>query len=146
MTLTTKEIAVDVASGGAWKPRTLRQVSSNGVDGSTPGGIDTSIGINEKLSPSLIRIIGTDPPFGLNFIQEVGNIQQYTSPGLVRQSQKLYAAIDGNLSNNRNSTSIFSKAIGEKISNGSSRDLYMRYSMKLTSDLVKNQTPQFFDL
>ena len=107
-----------------------------GVNGSTPGNIGNSIGIVEISSPVLIGIIGTDPPCGLNLIQEVGDIQKSTPPDLVRQSQKLDAVVDGKFPNNCNSTSIFSKVIGDKLSDGFSPYLYTRFMMNLTTDPV----------
>ena len=141
----TKGIVMDAASGGAWTSRTPRKVSRTDVYGSTPGGMNNSISIVENSSPDLIIIIGTDPPCGLNLSQEVGDIRQSNSPGLVRQSQKLDAAIDGKFSNNCYATSIFSNIIGDKLSDGSSRDLYTRCKMNLTTDPVKTKTPQFVD-
>ena len=114
---TTKGIVMDMASGGAWTSGTPRKVSRTDVYGSTPGGMNNSISIVENSSPDLIIIIGTDPPCGLNLSQEVGDIRQSNSPGLVRKSQKLDAVIDGKFPDNIDLTSIFSKLIGEKIYN-----------------------------
>ena len=91
-------------------------------------------------------MIGTTPPCVLNLIHEVGNKQQSNYPGLVRQSQKLDAVIDVNFTDNTNLTSIFSKVIGEKSSNGSIWYLYTRCRMNLAEDPVHTQTPQFIDL
>ena len=82
----TKEIVVDTASGGAWIHRTLRQGTRTGVNVITPGNIGNAIGIVEISSPVLVGIIGTAPPCDLKLRQEVGDIRQSTSPGLVRQS------------------------------------------------------------
>ena len=111
----TKEIFAETDSSlvGAWTSRNPQQLSRNGVDGSNPGGIDNDIEIIETYPPVLIGIIETYPPCGLNLSQEAGDIRQSTSPGLVRQSQKLDATVDGNFSDNRYLTSIFSKVIGE---------------------------------
>ena len=102
----TKETFVDIASGGAWTSRTRRQFSRTGINGNIPGGIDNVIGIFETSSPYMIGIIGDDTPCGIKFIQEVDNIRQSTSQGLVRKPQKLDTAVDGKFSDNRNSTSI----------------------------------------
>ena len=85
---TTKEIVAHAVSSSACTSRILRQVSSTGDNGSTPCNIDNAISIVETPSPALIVIIGTVLPCDLNLIQEVGDVRQYTSPGLVRQSQK----------------------------------------------------------
>ena len=59
-------------------------------------------------------VIETTSPCGIKLIQEVGNLRQSTSLGLVRQSQKSDGAVDQQLSNNGNLMSIFSKVIGDK--------------------------------
>ena len=146
LTSATKEIAVDAALGGVWTSKTPWRVSRTGVDGSTSCGIDNYIIIIETSSPDLLRIIGTDPPCGLSLIQEVGDIHQPTYPGLVRQFQKLDATTDGKLSDNRDLTSIFSKVISDKLSNGSRKDLYTRCRMNLTVDSIQTQTTQLLDL
>ena len=104
----------------------MRQVSMSGINRNTPGYIGNVIGIISPSSPVLIVIIETSGPYCLNVSQEVGNKLQSTSPGLVRQSQKLDASVDGKLSDDWDLTFIFSKVIGENISNSSIRDLYMR--------------------
>ena len=55
------------------------------------------------------------------------------------------SAIGGKFSDDRDSTSIFRKVIGEKLSNGSGWDLYTRCRMNLTVDPVQIQTPPFVD-
>ena len=97
--------------------------------------------IVEPSSPVLIAIVGTSPLCGLNVSQYVGNKQKSTSSGLVRQSQKLDAVIDGNFSENQDSTSIFSKVNRDKLSNGSSEYLYMHCRMNFSADPVQTQTP-----
>ena len=123
LTPTTKGIVVDADSGGAWMSRTTRRVSRNGIDGSTPGSIDNSIIIVEISSQDIIGMIGTAPTCCLNLIQEVAYIRKSTSPGLVRKPQKLDAAIDGNPSDNCDSMSVFSKVIGEGLSDSPKWDL-----------------------
>ena len=112
----------------------------------TQATLVNSIGIFEKSSPVLIVIIETSPPCWLKLSQEVFNIGQSTSPGLVRQSQKLDAAIDRNLSNNRDSTSIFRKVVCEKLSNGSIQGLYTRFRMNLAVYTFQSHTPKLVDL
>ena len=141
-----KEIFADAALGGMWTARNPWQVSRTGINGITPGSIDNYIGIVEMSSPDLIVVIGVAPPCGLNLSQEVGNKQQSTSPSLVRQYQKLDAAVDKHFSDNCNLTSIFSKVISEKNSDGSRQDIYTHCRMDLTEDPVQTQTPQFVDL
>ena len=133
-------------SGGAWTSRTSRQVSRNGVGGSTPVSIENATGIFEMYSPDLIVMIETYPTCGINLIQEVGYLRQSNSPGLVRKSQKLDAAVDINFPDNCYLKSIFSKLISDKLSNGSSWDLYMRCRMNRTADTIQTHTPHFVDL
>ena len=102
----TKEIVADAESGSAWTSITPRRVSRTDSNRITPGNIGNTIGIVEPPSPILIGNIGTAPPCGLSVIQEVGNKRQYTYPGLVRQSKKLEAFVDGKLSDDQDSTSI----------------------------------------
>ena len=141
-----KEIFVDVASGGAWKSRTSWQVSRTSINGSNPCDIGNSIGIVETSSPDLIVIIRTAPPCGLNLSLKVGDIWKSTYPEFVRQPPKLDAAIDGKLSDNCDAMSIFSKAISDKLSAGSSWDLYTHFRMNLMAYPVQNQKPQFVGL
>ena len=96
-----EEISAYTVSGGMWTSRTPRQVIRTDIDGITPGSIENFISIIEISSPDLIVIVGTALPCGLNLIQVVGNIRQSTSPGFVRQSQKLDTSIDGKFLNNR---------------------------------------------
>ena len=142
----TKEIFAYAALGGTRTSRTPRWVSRTSVNGSTPGTIGNAIGIIETSSPALIGIIGTDPPCGLNLRQKVGNIQKFTSPGLVRQSQNLDAVVYGKFSDNCDSTPIFRKLINDKLFYSSSRDLYTICRMNFTEDTTQIQTPQLVDL
>ena len=106
LTPVTREVIADAASGSVWINRTLRQVIMIRANVITPGYICNAIGIVETSSPVLVGIVGPSPSCGLNVIQEVGNKQQSTSPGLVRQSQKLDAVVDGRLSDDPDLTSI----------------------------------------
>ena len=47
----------------------------------------------------------------------------------VGNTQKMYAVVDGNLPDDLDSLSIFSKVIGHKLSDGSRDDLYLRCRM-----------------
>ena len=81
------------------------------------------VSVVEITSPVLIVIVTTSPPCGLNMIHQVANKRQSTHPGLVRQTQKLDATVDGKFTNDLDSASIFSKVIGNKLSEGSNGDL-----------------------
>ena len=52
-----KEFVVDAALYGAWINSNPRQVSSTGVDGSTPGDICNAVSIAEPSSLVLIGIV-----------------------------------------------------------------------------------------
>ena len=142
----TKEIVVNAASGVVWTSRTLRKVGRNGVNESTPGEIGNDIGIFETSYPFMIGTFVTAPPYDFNLSHKVGNKQQSTSPHLVRQTQKMDAVIDRKFPNNLYLASIFSKAIGDKLSNGSIPDLYMQCSMNVTEYTVQTHTPKFVDM
>ena len=107
LTSAAKENIADAKSGGAWMYKTPRRVTRTEVGGCILGGIGNSISIIETPLPDLIGIVGTTPPCGLNLIQEVGDICKSTSPGLVRQYQKMDATVDRNWSDYCNSMSIF---------------------------------------
>ena len=146
LTPATKEIIADTALVITWMSINLWWVSRNGVDRSTTGDSGNVIGIVETSSPDLIWIIGTASTCGINLSQEVGNIRKSTSPDLVRQCLKLDATVDRKFSNNPDSTSIFSKLIGDKLSDGSSQGLYTRCRMNLMAYCIQILTPQFVDL
>ena len=146
LTSARKEVIVDAALCSAWVHWTQWQVSSMGVDGSTPGYILNVVIIVELSFPVLIGIVVTSPPWVINVSQDFGNKWRSTSPGLVGQSQKFYAVVDRKLPNNLNSTSIFSKVIGNKLSDGSRGDLYTRFRMNFAADPVQTQIPQFIYL
>ena len=141
-----KEVVADAVSGGTWVNRNPQQVSSTGINGSTPGDIRYSISIVEPPSPVLIGIVSTYSPCGLNMSQNVENKRQSTSPALVGNTQKLDAVIDVKLPDNLDYVSIFRKVIGHKLSNGSSGDLYLQCRLNFAADPVQTQTPQFIDL
>ena len=142
----TKEVAANAMLGDAWVNRTPRQVSHEEVDGSTPGNIRCAVRIIEPPSPVLIRIFSTSPPCGFNKIQKVVNKRKSTSPALVRHIPKLDAVIDGKLPSDLDSAPIFSKEIGQKLSNGFMGDLYLCCRMNFVANTVQTQTPQVMDL
>ena len=146
LTPAMKEVVADVASGGAWINRNLQQVIRTVVDRSTPSEIRDSDSVLEPSSVVMIDIVGVPPPCGLNVSQEVGNKKQSASPGLVRQSQKLDAVVDGKFPNNLDSTSIFSKVIGDKISAGYTRDLYTLCRTNFAADPIQTHTPQLINM
>ena len=142
----TKEVVTHTAFGGVWVNRTPRQVIRTDVDGITPGDVCSAVIVKHAHSTVLIVIVSTSSPFGLIGILYVANKRQSTSPVLGGNTQKLDAFIDGNLPDDLNSASIFSKVIGHKRSNGSSSDLYSRFRINFENDLVQTQAPHFIDM
>ena len=65
---------------------------------------------------------------------------------MVGDTPKLDAVIDGNLPDDLDSASIFSKVIGHKLSDSSSSDIYLLCRIKSAADTVQTQTPQFIDM
>ena len=63
-----------------------------------------------------------------------------------RNTPKLDAVVDGKLTDDLDSASIFSKVIGYKLSDGYSRDLYLHCRMNFANDLVQTQDPHFMDM
>ena len=88
----------------------------------------------------------TTLPFGLSGSLRVAKKRQSTPPTVVRNSQNLDVIVDGNLPDDQDYASIFSKVIGHKLSNGSRDDLYFCYRMNFKSDVVQTEAPQFVDL
>ena len=101
LTTAAKETVADAASCGAWIHRNMHKVNSTDINTITPGGTSNAISIVELSSPVLIGFFSYSSPCGLNVSQEVGNKQQSSSPGLIGQSQKLYAVVDRKLSDYR---------------------------------------------
>ena len=77
---------------------------------------------------------------------DVLNKWQSTSPSVSRNTQTFDASVDGNLSNDRDSTSVFSKAIGSELFDSLSAKIYLRCQMDFTSNAVRTEVPDFVDL
>ena len=119
----TKEVVADATCGGAWVNMTLRQASRTGVYRSIPRKNCNSVIIKHSPYPLLIRIVSTYPPYGLRGSLQVVKKGQSTFPGLGGNTEKLDVVVDGNLLNDLDYASIFSKVIGHKLSNVSSREI-----------------------
>ena len=137
LTPDTKKFVADAACGGAWFNRTPWQLSRTGVNGITPGDVFNDVSVKNVLSPVLIGIGSTFPPRGFNSILKVANKRQYTSPRLDGNTPKLGAIVDQKMPDDLDSASIFRKEIGRKLSNGFSRDLYLRGRMNFENDPAK---------
>ena len=116
---TMKEVVSDAALGDAWVNKAMWQISWTGVNGSTPGNILNAFNIKHDLSPILIEMVSIYPPCGLDVSLRVANKPHSNTPGFIRQTRKLDAVVVGKLPNDLDSSSIFSKLIGHKLSNGS---------------------------
>ena len=79
LTPAMNEVIADAVSGGAWVNRNPRQVSRNGVNGSTPGDMSHVVSVKYSPSPVLIGIVATYPPCGLIRILRVTKKRQSTS-------------------------------------------------------------------
>ena len=74
---------------------------------------------------------------------DVLNKRQSTSPSVSRNIQNFDASIDVNLSDDRDITFIFRKAIGRERSHSRSANIYLRCQMDSTSNAVGTGTPNF---
>ena len=125
LTPATKEVVADVVFGSAWVNRNPRQISRTGGDGRTPGNIHDYVSVKSALSPFLIIIVSTYPPYGLGASLNVENKWQPTYLALVGNTQKLDAIVDGKLTDDLYYASILCKVIGHKLSDSSRGDLHL---------------------
>ena len=123
-----------------------RQVSRSGINGRTPGEVCNDVIVIHDPSPILIEIVATSSPCGLSGNMEIAKKRQYTSSGLSGNIQKLNSFVDGNLTNNLDYASIFSKVSSHKLSDSYSGDVNLRFSMNFASDVVQTQATHFTDL
>ena len=108
-----------VASGGARVNRNPQQVSWMGVNKIIPGNICHDVSVKNSPSSVLVEVVVTSSPCGINGNLQVANKRLSTSPALFGNTQKLDAAVDGKLTSDLDSVSIFSKVIGHNLSDGS---------------------------
>ena len=129
-----------------WDNRTPRQLSWTGVDRITLGNIGHAASVEYVPSQVLIGVSGTSPTCGLNRSLQFANKTQYIFPALLGNTQKLDVVIDRNLPDYLDSATIFRKVIGQKLSDGSIDEIYLRCRMNFADDFVQTQTPKFIDL
>ena len=86
------------------------------------------------------------PASGHSGIFQVLNIRQSTVSDEIRDTQKFDNSVDRKLSNDGDSTSIFSKVIGGELSHSSIAYLYLRCWMDFASNTVRTKAPHFVDL
>ena len=60
-----------------------------------------------------------------------GNPRPQALEKKAKNTKKIDASVDGNLANDGDSTSIFSKVLGRELSNSLSSDIYLRYWINL---------------
>ena len=80
---------------------------------------------------------------GHSVILEVLNKRKSTSPNVSRNIQKFDASIDENLANDEYSASIFSKVIGQELSDSLSADIYLLCWVEFISNIVENKARNF---
>ena len=142
------EFIRDTSCSSAWVFRNPRHVRRTDRDGTSPGKCDFAVwspGDNRKVLIGGIKVSST---MGHSGILEFLNRRQYTSPSVSRNTQKFDALVHDNLANERDSTSIFSKLLGQELSDILSADIYLRCWMDFTSNAVGTEAPNFvnFDL
>ena len=142
----TKEAVEVAAYGSPWIDQTLRQVIQTGVSRSTPGDTGSAIRSKPATSQFLIGNPTISPAFGIIRILQNGKKQQSTSTKEVRNAQTLDTVVDEKLPDDQDYASFFSKVIGRKLSQGSRDDLYSRFRMNFSSNVVQTEAPHFVDL
>ena len=156
LTPAANEIFVDATSGNAWTNRNLRQIIRTIVDVSIPISTPIHSGIRKYFTTASsdssgirITIVTSDttttPPCGLDTSPNIGNVQKSANPYL-RDLEKLDTPIDENFTNNLVAPPIFTDAPSDKLSTSSSRDIYARVGMHLTTDTANYMIPQLVDL
>ena len=147
-----KDIFAETTPGNAWTNRTPQQIIRTGIDGSIP--ISTPIHSEKSKYPTpdssdingtrgtktRITIGTTAPPCSLNVSLNIDNIRKSATPDL-RNYNNLDTSIDGKFTDNLVAPTIITELLCDKLSNSSSRDIYMRCSMNLTADTVNIPAP-----
>ena len=91
------------------------------------------------------KIVATDPNYGLNMSQVIGDIRKSTFPDL-RQSKKLDTSINRQFTNNLVALLIFAEVLDDKISDSSSRDIYTHCKINRVVDPINIPALQLVDL
>ena len=73
--------------------------------------------------------------------QDILKKRQSTSPSVRRNDQNVDASVDGNLVDDRDSTSIFRKLMGRELYNSLSADIYLHYRVEFTSNAIQTKAP-----
>ena len=93
-----------------------------------------------------MEVLAPPPTLGHSWRLEVLNKRQSRSLSLSRNTQKIEISVDENLANDRDSTSIFKKVLGQKLSNSLSADIYLRFWTDFTSEAIGTEAPNFANL
>ena len=136
---------MDTESGGTWVNQTVWQVSPTGINGITPGDIGQYLLSKHVPSPGMIVIVINSTPCGLRGAYRL-QINDNALPLPWSRIPKTGRCRWWKFPNDWDSTSIFSKIMGYKLSDGSIDDFYLRCRMNLASDVVQNEAQQFMDL
>ena len=141
-----REVITDATRSSARILQNPSRVIWTGRDGTTPGNCYIALSSPKANSPFLIGGISVSPTRWHSGSLEVLNKRQSAPPSVSRDYQKFDASADGKLSNDGDSTSIFSKLIGREMSHIPSADIYSRCQMHFTSNAVVTEAPNFMDL
>ena len=106
------EVVTDVANSNPRALWTPGRVRWTGRDDTNPGDCNITVRSPRGNSPVLIGGIGVLPTIGHSGSLEFLNKWQSTSPSVSRNTQNLDTSVDGNLADEGDSTSIFSKVLG----------------------------------
>ena len=142
----TMEVITDAACSNMWVLHTPGHVSRIGRESTTPGDCDVAVRSPRGNSPVFIRGIGVSPTRECSASLDVLNKQKSISPSVSRNTQKFDASVDGNLADDGDSTSIFSKVLGRELPDSLSADIYLRCPMDFTSSAVGTKAPDFVHL
>ena len=77
---------------------------------------------------------------------DVINKQQSTSPSVIRNAQNFDSSVDGNLADDRDSTSLFRKVLDRELPESISAYIYLRFRMDFTSNSIRSEALNFVNL
>ena len=140
---TTKEVITDTACISVQILQTPGHVSSTVSNGTNPGNCDVAVRYPQDSRPVLIRCIRVLPTIGHSGSLEVLNKRQSISPSVRRNTKKFDASVHKKLADDRDSTSILGKALGQELSDSLSANIYLQCWMDFTSNAVRKLGTKF---
>ena len=143
---TTKLVITDTARSSTRVLWTTGNISRTGRDRTTPGDCNVFVRSPWLNPPVLIGDTTMSPSCGIMGGLEILNIHGSTGSVKIGDTQKSNTSVDENLAEGEDSTTIFSKIIGQELSHGSSADIYLRCWMDFISSTVVTEAPYFVDL